>query len=278
MCYNDTAMKPKVKFLIKTRHYRAKRVFRHDISHAFSPSDGTLRYQFINSIPSWVTVDTLTGVISGMAPGIARSRKFLLTIQAENSDGIATQSFFIKILASNFIDDFSERLQYMYSLKNRKLFSDTHAIRHSMLEFLYECLMNSDERLDFIELTKEHAEEKNITISDEPNYEEFKSVVDAYDKTVEQKIQKQLPSKHALLQAELTNIEMRNLFRQGSQPTGAEARPVWNYLAAPDRYNWSSVYNVLDQAALEVYKLRTENVIHNNMHQNDSIKTQPKLK
>ena len=42
------------------------------------------------------------------------------------------------------------------------------------------------------------------------------------------------------------------------------ARPVWNYLGAPDRHNWSAVSNVLDAAAESVFKLRTENLVHNN--------------
>ena len=138
--------KPHVTHLIKTRHFRAKKVFRLNISDAFSPLDGSLCYSFINEIPSWVTIDRKSGIVSGMAPSITRSRKFLLTVSVENDYGVVMQSFFIKILAEDFIEDFSQRLQLMLSIKNRQHFSDVHAIRHSMLEFLYEMIMNGEDR------------------------------------------------------------------------------------------------------------------------------------
>lgn len=266
--------KPLVKSLIKTHHFRAKRVFRLNITQSFSPLDGSLRYSFINDIPHWVTIDRKTGVVSGMAPGLTRSRKFLLTVRVENDYGVVMQSFFIKILAEDFIEDFSHRLQNMLSVRNRKRFSNIQAIRHGMLEYLYEMLMNGDDIENFIELTHEHAEKKNISISDEPSFEEFAAVAKAYDKQIEQKIRKQMAKQHILLNAELTNIEMRNLFRQGSQPMGMIARPVWNYLGAPDRHNWSQVSNVLDAAAEAVFKLRTENLAQ----YNSEHKLQPKFK
>lgn len=258
------SQKPQVKSLIKTRHFRAKKVFRLPIAEAFSPLDGSLCYSFINETPTWVTLDRKSGVISGLAPSIARSRKFLLTVRVENDFGEVMQSFFIKILAEDFIEDFSQRLQLMLSIRNRRRFADLHAVRHSMLEYLYEVLINGDDREHFIELFNEQAKKHQITVSEEPTREEFVKVAKASDPEIEQKIRKQMNNQHVLHKAELTNIEMRNLFRQGSQPLGMIARPVWNYLGAPDRHNWSAVSNVLDAAAESVFKLRTENLVHNN--------------
>ncbi len=260
-------LKPQVKRLIKTQHFRAKRVFRMATQDAFAPLDGSLNFSLIQDPPTWITIDRKTGVIAGVAPSLSRSRKYLLTLEVENDYGIVTQSFFIKILAADFIEDFSERLQFILSLKNRKRFADLHAIPHGMLEYLYSVLMHCEDRENFIKLLHENAEKKHILVSDEPTYEEFAEVATAYHHDIEQTIRQQISDEHLLHHAELTNNELHNLFRQGSQPLGMISRPIWNYLAAPDRHNWSSVSTVLDAAAEAVFKLRTENLAQYNSEQ-----------
>ena len=257
--------KPRVEKLLKTRVVRSQKIFRFSIKKGFSPKDGSLRYSLIKKPPNWIIINPKKGIISGMAPKVLNDRKFLITIKAENEHGPAvTQQFFIKVVLADVIDEIANRLMLILNLRKEKRFSDLHAHERTMLEYLYEVLMASDDRATFIDEMEKKAEKHGINIDEEPSLEDFIAVAEAVNPNIEQHIREELGNDHVLTNVELNNVEMTRLFRQGSQQLGMVSRPIWNYFAAIDRHNWSSVVTVLDAAAEAVIKLRTENLAEAN--------------
>ena len=261
-----TPQKPNVDRLIKTRIVRSKHIFRFHTKKAFQPRDGSLRFSLINDTPNWVTIDAETGLISGMAPKVVRDRQYAITVKAENQAGAVSLNLFIKVILGDVIEEYAQRLMLILSLKKQKQFGDLHAMERGMLEYLYEALMNSEDKAVFIKELQKHAQKEDILISQEPTQEEFEKVIKAENPDIEQQIKEQLPEDHALLQAALTNAEMRALFIQGSQPLGSiPPGMLINALGSPDRHNWSSTLTVLDSAAEAVIKLRTEHLTDFNL-------------
>jgi hypothetical protein len=256
---------PRIQKLLGEQAVRQKQVFSFSVKRAFWPRDGSLRFELIGQPPHWITIDTRTGVISGFAPPTVYDRQHLLTVKAYNEYGEESQHFFLRVVATDVVEDMAHRLQLMLNkkYKNYYRFGAMHPYVHDSLEYIFEYFMNSDNPELFLAKLKENAKKHNIDLGEEISYEDFKKVAKAIDSQIEKKIQTALGDQHIAALAELSNAEFVNLFRQGSQPLGVHAIPVWNYLAAADRHNFSSVSNVLDASAEAIVELRRETAEHN---------------
>lgn len=290
---------PKIRKFIGQKLVRQKQSFDFSVKRAFSPSDGSLRFELIEEPPTWLSIDKRTGIISGFAPPVVRGSQHLLAVKASNQDGEVVQHIFLKIVAGQITKDFMHQLQDFLNKKYHGYyqFDPNHPYMHELLEHIYEYFKNSDNPELFLEQLEQNAEKCGIALGEEVTYNDFKEVVTTMDSKIEKKMQKHLESaKQAALaggdlaqlkeadacnvaaMAELNNQDFRNKFRQGSQPLGVHAIPVWDYLATPDLHNWSSVGNVLDSSGEAIVASRQatlEAANEEKMQQKSSMQKKP---
>lgn len=259
----EATEKPQIVRLIKNKTIREDRVFRFATRKCFSPSDGRILYQLEGVVPQWVGIDEKTGIISGKAPKLSHPRQYLITVRAINEHGSVSQSFYLKVVVGDVIEDISERLIEIFSLRKTKFpISPLIPFKHEILEFLFVMYKESEYYEEFIEQMKKHAEELNIQLEKEPTYEDFVKVVKAMNPEVDMNklLEREFTNAYILRNAELNRYEMMNLFRQGGQPLGVRPIVVWNYMGSPGRYRVGPVNTVLNAAAKAVIKLNRENI------------------
>lgn len=260
---------PKIQHILKQIMVRQKQPFHFSIKQGFWPLDGSLRFELIGEAPHWIIIDTRTGVISGFAPPTIYDRQYLLTVKAYNEYGEETQHFFLKVVATDVIEDIAHRLKLILTPKYKHYrFGAMHPYVHDPLDYIFEYFMHSDNPELFLEQLKKNAEKLKIRLSDDIKYEDFKKVVKTMTPEIEKELQKQLGAVHMAAIAELNNTDFYRLYLQGSQPLGAHAIAVWNYLGAPSMHNWSSTKTVLDAASEAIITLRQENMQNTIEHKN----------
>ena len=77
----------------------------------------------------------------------------------------------------------------------------------------------------------------------------------------------------------MRNDDMRNMFRQGSQPQGVYPREIWNYLGAPSLHNWSHMKTVLHESVekiVEGFELAHEKELHKHNLNTPELTLHPK--
>jgi hypothetical protein len=258
---------PRILRIIATKIVRRGKFFRFSVRKTFEPQTSSMQYELVGEIPKWLNIDTRSGIVSGKAPMVLHDQQYLVMVSASNETGSIQQRFSIKVVCTDIVEEMAHRLMEMLSLSHQLYpFPDENPNKPSLLAYIYEYFVNSDEKNVFLQLLQEHAEKLGIVLSAELSFRDFKKIVTALSANIEQILLTAIDANLLQTLAELDNVDFHRLFRQGSQPLGAIAIPVWNYLAAPDRYNFSAVGNVLDSAAEAVSKLRNENIQDQNTH------------
>lgn len=258
---------PRIQKILTQKVVRQKQPFRFSIKQGFWPLDGSLRFELIGEYPHWLTIDIRTGVISGFAPPTIFDRQHLLAVKAYNEYGEEIQHFFLKVVATDVIEDMANRLKLILTPKYKHYrFGSMHPYVHDPLEYIFEYFMNSDNPELFLAKLKENADKLKIRLSDKITYDDFKKVAKTMTPEIEKEIQKILGAEHIATVAELNNVDFHRMFRQGSQPLGAHAIPVWDYLGTPDQHNLSEVRTVLDSSAEAIIELRRATIEDNIKH------------
>jgi len=262
---SQNGCKPHIIKAIPSKIIRQKRVFRLSIRKYFGPKQSNLQYALIGQVPTWLFIDAQLGIISGIAPKVSQNKQFLVTVQAHNIDGKVSQSFFIKVINTDFFEVITEGLIHNLSLKKQFYRFDLDNIpkRHDLLELIFEFIINSDHKDLAIKKVNDKAKDLNIKTEKTFNYENFKEIVLKIQPNIEASLAASLTEKHIATLAEINNIEFRNLFRQGSQQPGSIVPYVLNELGIVNFTNMSHHpihgKNILDAAADRLIKLRHQN-------------------
>ena len=238
-----------------------------DIKTAFLPNDGSLNFKLTAASPDWLYADKKDLCLKGDAPLTKQGRRYVVAIEASNEFGKTTQRFYIRVTRIPAVDALANTLLSSFDLPDYHYLHGNNPYVHELLEYLYGYFQASIHDDAFNKLIKENAEELGIEISSESSYEDFKKVIKQLNPSVEEDLKKRF-SGHMLLEEGINNTDFRNLFRQGSQPLGTYPLAVWNYLAAPDRYDWSHTSNVLDEASEASQEIKEENKEENTSNKN----------
>ncbi len=247
---------PRIAKSIETLVVRQKQPIALNLRNYFTPKS-EMAFNMVGEKPHWLELNTKTGSLTGVSPTVQRKQDFYFAIEASNEAGKIKQNFIISVVTEEFLESLN-RVLLELSLRKRYMLPVTDIpISHELMEFLYEFLLNNDHDGALFAAIEEQAKELGTEFkSDPPSYDEFKAVVKELNPGIEEQMAKDFGENHFLTQTELSNHDFRNLVRQGGQETGTVPIAVWNYMAAADYVNWSSVHNVLDSAADKLIDLK----------------------
>lgn len=235
------------------------RTFSIKISELFEPKDGSLEFYLKATAPDWLKIDRYKGILYGVGPTVPYNKSFKVTLTALNEMGHVTKSFIIVVLDTDVVETMPHTLENILSMRKQD-YGYSHLALHTppLSEYLYEFFEQEKYQKEFERSVFEAAKEKGIELAhDKVTYHDFKSVMDAINPEFEDVLRNYVGEDNALTMAELNNHQLRNLIREGSQPTGVIAVPVWNHFGSPDLHNWSNINplsNVLDAASDAVNK------------------------
>ena len=239
-------MKPILLKPIKSLTVKQRMALSIDV-HTYFSGD-TLTFSLVGASPRWLFIESTTGIISGETPAIVHTVQYLVKIKASNPEGDVIAHFLLKVSTEDFITSMTSAILNLTRTKTQNIL-DHHRSTHEILEYIFNYYRLSKEWKIFEGLIREEASHMNIRVANPISYAEYREIVLAKNPTIESTLHEQLDEDHLLIDAEMQNDEMENLFRQGSQPQGSYPRQVWNYLGAPSLYNLSHVKTVLRQAA-----------------------------
>lgn|GEM_PF-2140661 len=208
-------------------------VFRHPTANYFYVENGKLSYSLVKNSPNWLSIHPQTGVVWGKAPSVYTAKNYYATVAASNNAGSAEWSFFITVTRETFdhqIDAIAQRYQ---DQKNRQRLEAYYT--PELLEYIFAFFAQHEpqQRDEFFELLHKKAKELGIAMAEKPDYQDFAKVIKAINPTINAQLLAELPANSPLPHAQVSTHDLQNLFRQGSQPAGALAGPVFNYFGAP---------------------------------------------
>lgn len=261
------AIKPYVIKPIPSKMIRQKRVFKLALGKYFAPKDQSLSFSLIGHVPKWLFVDGHSGMLSGLAPAVTHTVQILVTIEAKNTVGGVSQSFYLKIVNTEFFDAITQSLINTLTPRNRLYrFNNLDELpkRYDLLEYIYEFLMMDENQKQFADKLNDKAKKLNIKIDKNPTYQNFLAVIAVVNPGYEKQLEQQITATHLAREAEVNRIELRNAFRQGSQPTGSIVPEVLNEIGIVDYVNISDNHagfgkTILDAAADGLIELRHMN-------------------
>ncbi|MEM1243714.1 MAG: putative Ig domain-containing protein [Pseudomonadota bacterium] len=235
-----------------------------NIANVFSPQEN-LRFSFIGYIPPWLQLSPINGMITGKAPKVTYDKVFKISVLASNAFGYVSQHFTIKVLCTDIVDTMPPVLANILSL--RKSFYGYHHLAEytpDLLEYIYCFYQQPEYQQDFNKSFKEFAEKYEIDLDDGLiSYKDFKKTLEKIYPKIEENLRKLIANDSILFEETISNAHLRNLFRQGSAPSGVIPIPLWNHLAAPSLHNWDNwnpFENILDRASDEVRLLKLGNL------------------
>lgn len=250
-----------------------------DVHEHFSGGDLPLTFSLVGVTPSWLVIGANTGLILGETPTVAHNVQYLVSVRASNDEGEVVEHFLLKVSAETFMTSMTSVVLNLSRNKSKYGSLDHHFSAHEVLQYLYEYYTASKEWALFEGLIREEASIMNIKVSNKITYQEFRKVVRAKNPSIETHIRKQLGNDHLLVEAEMRNDDMRNMYRQGSQPQGVYPRQVWNYLGAPSLHNWSHMKTVLHESVekiVERFELAHEKELHKHNLNTPELTLHPK--
>jgi hypothetical protein len=232
---------------------KKQRVLLHMDVHAhFCSDEGSLSFSLVGTTPPWLVIGENTGVILGETPTVPHNMQYLVTVQASNPSGSVAESFLIKVTDENFMTSMTSLVLNLTRNKTNYGSLDHHLRTFEVLAYIFEYFRQSKYWAEFNGLIEEELSKMNVNVANrrerQVSFEDFKKVVVAKNPTIEKHLREKLGNDHLLAEAELTNEQFRNLYRQGSQPQGAHPIPVFNYLAAPSQHNWTHLKTMLHEA------------------------------
>lgn len=217
--------------------------------------------ELVSPLLSWLQVST-AGIVSGIAPETKKLLQFWITLDIGYKPNIIRTGFLLQIVP----------LLTPTTTVPRNPIPMLHPVNpdlphtYDLLDYIFYYLDTYDHE-NFLKLLKEQSEKLGKSLSEPVQAHEFKELITTINPLAEQQLREKAQALQMLTLAELTADEMINLFRQGSQPLGMIAIVVFNYLAAPDRFNFSHVKNVLDFAADEMIELIERNQLEFNLRE-----------
>lgn len=142
---------------------------------------------------------------------------------------------------------------------------------HDLLDYLFLYFMTF-EKDNWLQLLRDEASKRGNVFDESINLYAFKELITTMNPLAERQLRESSNTLQVLTLAELNADQFTNLFRQGSQPMGSTPIVVFNYLAAPDRHNYSHVKNILDLAADEIIDLIEQNQLAENLQVHPQMK------
>jgi hypothetical protein len=235
-----------------------KTVVHLDIHKHFFSDQGGLVFSLEDPVPSWLSIDSLTGVVFGEAPAVLHSTQYLITVKVSNSAGSVLEYFLIKVTDEKFISSMTSAALHLKRNKTLSESSDHHLRTHEILAYIFEYYRASKYWDEFRGLIQASLSKMNVNVSNPIEYKNFREAILAENPEVEEQLRAELGDEHLLLDVELTNETFHNLYRQGSQPQGVHPIMVWNCLGAPSLHNWTHVKTVLHESVEAVIATVTE--------------------
>jgi len=208
----------------------------------------------------WLKVSP-TGEVSGISPPTDVLLQFWISLNIGPADAPIHTGFLLQIVP----------LLYPTFIIPHKPVPRLHPLdpnlphEHDLLDYIFN-YFDIYAKEDWTKLLREEAKKRGKVLSDVITVYEFKELITSINPLAEKQLRDKCQALQALTLAELDSDQMINLFRQGSQPLGMTPILVFNYLAAPDLYNFSHVKNVLDYAADELIELMEQNQTQYNLH------------
>ena len=280
---------PKIEKALETIKIYHKKSFSFLIRDGFSPHDGSLHFELThtNATP-WLHIDSELGEVYGICPQYESDKFFKLTIYAINYSGSVSQSFILHIVCTDIEAEVTQTLEHILSARKEKYgFSHIHPYTPSLLEYLFLFYQNPDMVAAFENSLREQAKLRDIHLKTPLTFQEFRNLVKLLNSNFENhllqhllqriaaweqelnlhpetnpELQAKILETKALLTETMSNEQLENMVRQGSQELGVIAIPVFNYMGAIDQYNWTdweTIDNVLDAASHAIARAREEN-------------------
>ena len=246
------------------------RTFSIKIAELFEPKDGTLEFYLKDTAPDWLNMDKHVGILYGVGPTVPYNKRFKVTLTALNEMGHVTKSFIIVVLDTDVVETIHHTLENILSLRKQDYgYSHLALYTRPLSEYLYTFLEQEQYQKEFERSVHDAAKAKGIELAHEKiSYHDFKSVMEAINPDFEDALKAYAGKDNSIIMLKLNNHQLRNLFRQGSQPTGTVAIPVWNHFGSPDLHNWpdfNPISNVLDAASDAVKRFEA----YREQHQHD---------
>lgn len=226
-------------------------IFRHSCASYFYVEQGKLTYCLSKDSPTWLSVNARTGIIWGKAPSVYTAKTYPVKVIAKNVAGSAEWLFYLTVTRDGFAHAVDAVIQQYIDRKHKRELEE--AYRPELLEYIYAYLEQSDNPDAFFAQLKEAAAKLGVAVDEKPTYKDFAKIVKIMMPDAQAILTAELPATSPLTNAQVSVFDLQNLFRQGSQPSGALAGPVFNYFAAPTRHIWSAqVKNILNTAVISV--------------------------
>lgn len=209
--------------------------------------------KLIAPLLDWLTMSP-SGLVSGISPHTHVLLQFWITLEVGQGHDAVCTGFLLQVVP----------LQTPTMVIPRIPIPRLHPIdpntphTHDLLDYIFH-YFDAYAKDEWVKLLKEEANKRAMVLSDPIKPHEFKELIIDINPLAEKQLRDKNQALQALTLAELRADEIINLFRQGSQPMGATPIVIFNYLAAPDRHNYSRIKNVLDFAADELIELLERN-------------------
>ncbi len=275
------AVTPSINKPVGLHSVRQNEPFEFCIADAFLPQDHSLEFLLDTTAPAWLKITPKSGVIVGDTPKVKTEHSYEISVSATNLAGSVSQSFTLQVICSDVVETMAHRPELIHSLNKEKYgFSHLHPYTPSLLEYIYYLYQLPEFREQFDKALQQQALQHHIKVAAKHfNYAAFHDLVKQLCPDIEAILQEHLTQDNILLHERMSNEELRNLFRQGSQQQGVIPIPVWNHFGIPDLYNWPNenvLNNVLDSAADAVSQLKEQADKKENLQRRLELKLKPK--
>jgi hypothetical protein len=225
-------------------------VFRHSAAPYFFVEQGKLSYSLVKEPPNWLSIHPQTGVVWGKAPMVYTAKTFQVTVAASNNAGSAEWAFFLTVTRENFNHEVDAVIQRYQEQKNLQRLEAYYT--PDLLEYIYAFFEQHEphQREEFLALLQEKAKGLGVAISDKPSYQDFAKVIKAINPDAQNLLLAELGTNSPLPRVQISSHDLQNLFRQGSQPSGALAGPIFNYFGAPTQQVLSLAIKTIFNASI----------------------------
>lgn len=239
----------------------AGRRFHFDLSAWITPKTD-LNIEIFSPYLSWLHIET-NGQASGTTPETRILQQYWMRVHITHPKGKLTTGFLLQIVPMFTPSIVSPNIPSPMLKPLSPLLPQTYDFVDYINEYFH--VFAKDE---WNQLLYEESKKQGKNVGKQPSIKDAKNVINTMNPNIEKHLRAQCQDLISLTSVELTKHEFINLFRQGSQPTGAIVPVVFNYLAAPNPHNFSHTRNVLDAAALKIIDLVEKNqMTHEKKHQ-----------
>lgn len=224
----------------------------------FHPQKGVVFSREGNDLPAWLNISK-NGRLFGGVPTLPQDEIIRFAVRAENEYGSARQEC---LLIVSTMEPFDLEQAMETHKKTVAGLSGILTGSRDLLEYIYEYIKQYEAE-QFQAMLEQRARELGVDTKKHLTYEDFRAIMLAVSPNIDQDLQAILSDRSKNLLEPISQEDFRNAVRQGSQPTGSIAIPVWNYLGAPDPVNISDIFSsVLESSGDNIINMRRENKAH----------------